>query len=256
MKTRQALLLATAALAVSGCALFGPEVSVRVVIPHLPEYWKRAFPDLWFLLVFRDGTGSIRTVRASVGALELSIPCAKSGNSPVLAFPRASADGGPCEDAPGPFKPAGGLYPGSLGESRETPTLLLSWQDGPVAYLMSQLAERGLDTALVNAARLSGYLSKAQDPWSLDLESIAQKLADGDFTAYDVRALPSCAVKVAPGPGHWFSESPFFGAPEEASQGQLGIPLMSYGLHYLFSLEGRLSKIQVGKEGTVMVMLR
>jgi hypothetical protein len=248
--------LAAVLLAFAGCAVFSAEVPVRVVIPRPPEAWTQAFPDLWFLLVFRDGAGGSRTLRVPEGALELTIPCAKSGNSPVLAYPRSSLDGAQPGDVPGTLRPAGGLYPGSLGASRETPTLFLSWRDGPVAFLMSRLAEGGRDTALVNAARLSACVSQAEDPWSLDLEQIAQKLSDGDFSAYDVDALPVSNILVDTGPGRWFTESPFFGPPVAASQGRVGLRQVSYGLHYLFSLEGGLSKIQVGKEGTVAITLR
>jgi hypothetical protein len=237
---------AIACLLCSSCRLFGPAADLTVVLPALPAHWRAAFPDLKLAVVLTDPSGKERRVTGIAGDSTLSIACPKRTNTPILAWPLSSRDGirGPGE--PGYLRPAGALYPLSLDSGAAGPTLMITWEQGPLAVLMSRLAAAGRDVSLFNAERLDSYLRKHPDPWMLDLDAMAQRIADGSFTAYDIDCLPTRDIRFAPGPGTWFFESPFAGIVTAADDSAVDMPGVSLGQHALFSLEGGAWRVQVG----------
>jgi hypothetical protein len=238
------------------CGAFGPQAYVEALIPTPPAHWIRAFPDLEFLLVFPDATGCEQAVRVAEAGKPVTIGCSKAGNTAILAYPCSSWDGEGENGRAGILPPAGGLYPGSLDGSRPKPTLLLDWRDGAVATVLSRLRSLGRDTSLLNAARLSQYFREAEDPWKLDLQGIEEKLAGGSFSAYDIDLLPCRNIQVKAGAGEWFLESPYSSVTTLAEEGTLTLWGMSLGMHGLFSVDGHLMKINVGKSETVVRSVR
>ncbi len=119
--------------------------------------------------------------------------------------------------------------------------------------IMSRVAAQGrLDVSLFNVQRLRRFIQERADPWALDLDSVAQKISDGDLTAWDIDMLPCRDAAVEPGPGTWFLESPFF-SPLEAVDGRVTLTGVSLGCHWLHSLGGRSWKMEVGEQETVLV---
>jgi hypothetical protein len=100
--------------------------------------------------------------------------------------------------------------------------------------------------------RLCRYLLKGGDPWALDLDTVAQKVVDGELTVWDIDPLPSRDVLVRPGDGTWFLESPFR-PPIPAEAGGLRLAAVANGMHLLCSLEGQRWKLDVGGEETALV---
>ena len=162
---------------------------------------------------------------------------------PVLAYPRTA------RDSVRLLRPAGGIFTGT------GPTLQLTWKDGALACVLARLLSVGRDCSLFNAQRLSGYFGRAEDPWDLDLDGIAEKIAAGDFSAYDIDALPTLEMSVNPGPGEWFLESPLRPVPVPDAEGRL-TGQVSEGVHALFSVEGRLLKVAVDRTGTLVSVVR
>ena len=242
--------LAAACVLSAACSAFGPEGSVSVVIPAPPEHWIRAFPDLWFLVVFPDAQGRNREVEAADWRTPVSVSCSKAGNTPVLAFPRTSRDTGQRNGERGILRPAGGLFPVSPGASRAETTLELTWEAGVVASVVSRLISTGRDASLFNATRLADFLRRAEDPWKFDLDGIAQKIAEGRFNAYDIDLLPCRDVTVKPGAGEWFLESPFCPVMTAQADGTLTLLSLVQGMHGLFSMEGQTVRIDSGPAGT------
>ena len=232
---------AAAALSVS-CALFAPDVAVTAILPSPPGHWSRAFAEFEFELVYWDSTGAQHTQAVPVAAT-LGIRCSRRGNSPVLAYPRAPAD------VCGLLRPAGGLFALDLEDGN---ILRLSWEKGPLALLMSLLLPVGGDTSLVNAGRLAEYVAREPDPWELDLVGMAQKIAGGSFTAYDIDLLPRREVTVMAGPGEWFFESPFSDVMVADALGAVTAPRLTLGMHGLFSVEGKALQVYVGQRETVV----
>jgi hypothetical protein len=92
----------------------------------------------------------------------------------------------------------------------------------------------------------------ADDPWSWDSVTMAERIAAGEFTAFDIDALPSRNVELAVGEGQWFLESPFATVRCVASGGTLVLPAVLLGPHTLFSLEGARIGISVGQKETIV----
>jgi hypothetical protein len=227
---------------------------MNVVIPAPPEHWARAFPDLWFLVVFPDSQGRNREVEAADWRVPVSVSCSKAGNTPVLAFPCTVRDTGLPDGARGILRPAGGIFPDCHGDSSAGSTLKLTWEDGAAAYVVGRLISIGRDTSLFNAARLADFLRRAADPWKLDLDGIAQKIAQGDFNAYDIDPLPGRDVTLEPGPGEWFLESPFCPVMTVQANGTLSLLCLAQGMHGLYSTHGPVYRIDVSPAGTVVTL--
>jgi hypothetical protein len=235
------MLACAAASAVSfSCALFAPDVEVTAVLPSPPGQWSRALGDFGLALVYWDSAGAEHSQDVPAAGT-VRINCSRRGNSPVLAYPRVPADSGRL------LRPAGGLFPLDLEEGN---VLRLTWEKGPVALLLSLLRPLGGDTSRVNAGRLAEYMAREPDQWGLDLVGMAEKIAAGCFTAYDIDLLPHREVTVETGPGEWFSESPFSGVMVADTAGTITMPSLSLGMHGLFSLEGRALRICVGQRET------
>ncbi len=216
---------------------------MQVIIPPPPPQWASAFPDLGFELVFPDADREWQRIKVTDLDQSTVISCRKAGNTPILAYPVAG-------NAGGFLRPAGGLYPEDCIDQGDPARLLLSWQNGCLAHIFRHLAQRGYDTSLVNAERLASYIAKHSDPWSLDLQAIAEKLIRGDFSAYDIDLLPARDVTLKPGEGQWFLESPFSPVCRIGDSELLTLPGLSLGLHALFREEGGMIRISVGENET------
>jgi hypothetical protein len=227
------------------CAWFGPRTDLRIRIPAPPHHWERAFSDLRYSVLFQDSAGSWQTVTVAGQDRTTVVSCWKAGNAPVLAYPC----GGRCGSC---LRPAGGLYPLDCVDGNDPPELLLSWEGGFVASVFTLLAQRGFDTSLINAPRLSSYVARHPDPWDLDIEGIAEKLARGTFSAYDVDLLPTRDVILIPGAGEWFLESPFAATRPAAASESITLAGLGVGMHALFSVQGGGIRIWVGEKETVI----
>jgi hypothetical protein len=231
------------ALLPAGCSAFGPEAELCIALPALPEHWSRAFPGLGALIVFPDSTGRMREVDASSWETTAAISCPKTGVTPILAYPCAAGDCGSPRGGYGHLRPAGGLYPFSLRGGGDRPSLELTWEDGAACRVLSLLRSHGTDCSLFSIRRLCTYMRRRADPWDLDLEGIAEKIARGNFTAYDIDSLPARNQLVRPGPGEWFLESPFCPLLGPDAQGAVMLNGLPDGMHALFSVEGRRLRI-------------
>ncbi len=96
-------------------------------------------------------------------------------------------------------------------------------------------------------------MGRVDDPWGLDLDAITDKLARGDFDAYDVDPLPRRSVSLAAGPGTWILESPFQPARAAEAGGNLLLAEVPLGLHTLFSLEGHRIRFAVSENEVVVI---
>jgi hypothetical protein len=213
----------------AGCSWFSPSLEVRLRLPELPEHWRRAFPELRFQLAYPEADCP------QSGALPDALPGArpavrlpKRANGPVLAYPWARGVRLP---------PAGGLFPLDLAPDGDT--LELSWEHGPAAEVFQALAREGFDIARVNARRLVAEMlvHSAGDPGCLDLESLADRLASGEFRVTDIRPLPARELTLQVPPGTWFLESPFRPAQTLAPGQALMLPAVPLGLHRLFAVD-------------------
>ncbi len=238
-------------LCLGACSLFDPEAEVTVLLPPPPAHWSTAFPRLRFLIVWPDDEGRLQTANAEPGQSQVAILCAKAGNTPVLAFPLITGQEDESE-LPVPLRPAGGLFPSSCADEGNGQLLSLSWQDGPIATVLQRLVAAGLDASRVNAGRLAEYFARQADRWDLDLDAIADKIAHGDFSAYDIDLLPRRSLCIDLEPGAWFLESPFRPALRTGDDGRLQLADVSLGMHALFSTQGDVVSFSVGAHDLVV----
>lgn len=207
--------LAAACLAAASCSWFSGTARVAVRLPEPPEHWRRAFPELEFLLVAPSG-------ESIPGGLRLP----KEPNWPVQAVPLARG---------ARLRPAGALWPWDL----DGQTLVLTWEHGPAAEVFAALVREGVDVTALDGERLLEQMAArgGEDPWVLDLSHLASRLAVGEFRVTDLRALPRRDLQLQLPPGGWLLDSPFRPALQADDAGPLrllGVPL---GRHLLLPLQ-------------------
>jgi len=245
MRLRVPVLVALVISSHASCELARDDDEVRVLLPPPPALWQIAFPRLGFRVVTRDARNTPQETQVDDWREPVAITCARSVNTPVLAWPLGSR-------VPG-LRPAGGFYPLSLRTFRDGEVLELTWEDGAAAHVISRVAQQGLlDASLFNVARLRRFLRKHADPWELDLDAVAQSISRGELTAWDIDGLPCRDVELEPGPGTWFLESPF-SSSFEAANGRILLSGVSLGCHYLFSLKGACWRVEIGQQEVVMI---
>ncbi len=253
---RGALRAAAAAavlVAVACSCVLGPTALVRVELPTLPDQWQHAFSAFQCLLVWPDGSGAPQSRLLSGWASGACLSCPSSGNTPVLAFPLTDFD--QRDGRPGFLRPAGGLFPAGIRDGPRGETLVLSWEEGPTASVVLALGSLGRDTSLFNAQRLTQEILAQPDPWDLDLRSMAEKIAAGTFTAWDIDPLPCRDVELFIGAGSWTLESPFRPPAEADASGRVLLPGLSLGQHLLASVPGAATLLEVRAQETITFTL-
>ncbi len=238
-------------LLLDGCGLFSSEMPVEILLPPPPAQWAVSFPGLRFTLLYPDGEGELREVQLPEGCGRVHASCSKKRNAPILVYPWSPQDYGGI--ARGVLPPAGGLSPLALTGHKGGETLALSWEDGPLAEIFLLLIKTGLDTSRVNSERLAGYMRDIADPWNWDLNKIAERLAAGDFRAYDIDRLPAADARLSGFEGDWFLESPYSEVFHAGADGILDLPGVCYGAHSLFSARGARVGLYVDDRGSAVL---
>jgi hypothetical protein len=223
-------------LALGGCTFFSSTLALRIRLPDPPSHWRQAFAAWsWELSFPSPGGGTVtRILPAEQGSALILVP--KMRNLPICA--------GPLLPSGMRLPAAGGVYP--LDAAENTGVLELSWRGGFLAELLLKLIGGGVDVAGMNSRRLAEEIWRrsAGDPWRLDMcglaEALAEALATGGFSVYDIRLLPALDVIVSPGTGQWFLESPFSSPRTSDAAGKLLLPELGVGRHTLFALSGEI----------------
>ncbi len=234
-------------LLLDGCGLFSAEMPVEILLPPPPAQWAASFPGLRFTLLYQDGEGELGEVQLPEGCGRAHAVCSKKGNAPILAYPWSPRDHGGIER--GVLPPAGGLSPLALTGNGGGGTLALTWEDGPLAEIFLLLIKTGLDTSRINSERLARYMRAIADPWDWDVNKIAERLASGSFSAYDIDRLPAVDARLSGFEGGWFLESPFSAVFHADAEGFLDLPGISCGAHCLFGPSGARVGLYVDDRG-------
>jgi hypothetical protein len=232
MKTRFYCILLHTMLLASGCSFLQPDIMVTLRPPELPEKWRETFPrldsDEWYV----DGSGNIAHTGIRQGWREISVPLYKGYNSFVLIYPIIAG-----RDIRLP--PAGAVFPLQL-ERECADTLVLTWEAGVAASVYERLWRQGIDISCFNTARLLEVMKERApaDPWAIDINLIAERIAAHDFSVYDVKLLPARDVALDVPGGNWFLESPFALTQHNEPGSALGLTAVCYGFHRLFAADG------------------
>jgi hypothetical protein len=215
----------------SGCAFFSSSIEIEVALPELPEPWKEAFPEILFSIEFPGIDGTIEHISVEPGARSKTISIEKKINTPIVAVPSSGGKS---------LYPCGGIFMGtSVSTDFGSCKLSLTWEDGFAASILLSLLKEGYNIQIINTERLLSEIEgrSGGDPWSLDKKKIAEELASGEFTIYDIDSLPSVSIRLSPLTGTWISENPF-SPPLSADQDNvLSIEKIAYGFHRYFNAE-------------------
>jgi hypothetical protein len=228
------------------CSLYSSSLSLTVLLPPAPVHWQSAFPDIEYRIVYPAGertTFAELRVSGDTGAV-VSLP--KANYLPILAYPHLP-------DVAVELPPAGGVYP---LDCTAIDTIALSWQHGAPAEVLYRLRKQGLACSSVNVPRLVGEMSARGegDPWTLDLERICSRLADTSFRVTDIKQAPERTLRVVPGTGSWFLESPFRIPLSAQADGSLMLEGVPLGAHTLFELPvGAVYSLYVAEESYLMI---
>lgn len=232
------------------CELFSPGARVVVQMPEPPPQWLCAFPRLSFVVRYVDARGQQREVPVADWRASVEVVCSKEQNAPFLAYPVAALGGEP--GSPIVLPPAGGFFPLSLGSGESARMLSLSWEEGCAALLVSRVRSLGRDMSMFNLARLLREMRESEDPWGWDADRIAERIAAGCFSAFDISRLAVRDVTISPGEGEWFLESPFAPVRRAANGQRIELAAVPCGAHTLFSTAGERVRVFVGEEETVI----
>jgi hypothetical protein len=92
------------------------------------------------------------------------------------------------------------------------------------------------------------------DPWALDLDRLCTGLAAETFRATDIRLASSLDLRLEPGAGNWFLESPFRNPVPASTEGSLFLHSVPLGEHFLFEETTAFCFfLYVTKETTVLI---
>jgi hypothetical protein len=132
----------------------------------------------------------------------------------------------------------------------------LSWQQGASAEILYRLRRQGVDCSAVNVPRLIREMTAhcQGDPWALDSDRICTRLAAEAFRLTDIRPAPCRDLRLEPGAGSWFLESPFRTPVPAEADGFLLLEAVPLGAHILFEYPaGACFFLYVEEETTLMI---
>ena len=198
-----------------------------------------------------DGRGRPGVTEIADWRCPARVRCPRAVNTPIVAWPYEPGNPESPAGSPGILRPAG-FFPLSLCAEGNREMIVLSWEEGPAALVAARVQAEGRDMSRFNVSRLCGFFREHAEPWALDLDFMAQRIAQGEFCAWDIDRLPCRDTEVEPGPGTWFLESPF--SPTfAAADGRVLLPQVTRGTHFLFSTAGSSWRMQAGENESVLV---
>ena len=163
-------------IVLAACSLTAVDQDIDVLLPAPPGHWQVAFQGLGFLVSAREASGRQTQVTFIGWESAARVRCARSVNAPILAWPFTPGL------EPGTLRPAGGFFALTARHGRSGDAVELTWENGAAALVVDRVAAAGRDVSRFNVERLCTYMAREGDPWRLDLDSIAQKIAQGELT--------------------------------------------------------------------------
>lgn len=210
------------------CALLQSYLAITLELPPVPGHWDATFEIQKYKLVYPDESGRLAEEYTDSSAKTMQIQLYKSYNSFVIVYPVID-DQNTC------LPPAAAIFPIHL-KTESGHTLVLTWEAGFTARIFERLWKKGVDLSAFNTPRLLAKIEEEApiDPWDIDADLIVECLAAYDFSAYDVKPLPSRDVFAEIPAGSWFLESPFSAVHTNENEEQLFLEGISLGFHSLF----------------------
>lgn len=188
-------------LSTAGCALLAPDISLQLLTPELPEWWRERSGGFHYRVEWIDPEGVSRELSCSPGA-RVGVVLPRLANTPVLLTPVYSTERGPR-----PLLPGAALYPQDLRGER---ALEASWIRGFEGRVLLELQRRGYAYFQVNHQRFTQELSQlcGDDPWAAELNRVVRALLEGSFrSSYLAPQEGAAGMRELP-PGSYLRDNP------------------------------------------------
>ena len=241
--TKRVFMACAFSLVLAACPFYDSRQDLLLELPAKTDPWGERFPAPNFFIRYPKNGGGVEEIVVNPGGKKAFIRIVKNSAIPVIAIPVAEGMKLP---------PAGGVFP---YHSSAEGQLTLSWEHGPLSLLLMKLELQGMSTGSLDLTRLEEEMRGIckSDPWILDLEHIAERLASGSFRVTDIKKLPEKEVTVFPGEGIWITESPFTGTYESGMDGAITV-VLTHGYHRIISLTSRIVyDVAVSDEEVIML---
>jgi hypothetical protein len=180
-------------------------------LPDLPDHWRTLEADIHFrITLLRYGSPPVQA--RSMPGERLSLTFAASLANGEYASVRAV----PVLPGGVELSSAGALIPMHLrreGLLRDglRRRLELSWERGPISRIVEQMIEAGMNPALFNVERLEREIEErlGERRWNLDTRRLLSAVAEGEFSANDIRPLEDLELDTPIlEPGRWIPSIP------------------------------------------------
>ncbi len=160
-------------------------------LPPHPAWWNETHL-VWEVWWVHDGGGG--ETRVPVTTRYIEVPVAGSG---IVVAGAALVERGVSRS----LRPAGCVVvPGRGGE--------FLWRLGPPAQVVRRLAANGIPPSVVNVERLAAEFAARvpADPWSVDLDRLAERIAAGEMRGSYIAGREPVGVIIDVPPGRYRSE--------------------------------------------------
>lgn len=253
---------AALALSAAGCRLVESTETVVVTLPPLPAQWQEAWGPAGYEIVWRSHFSAHGSLNVETGQTRVALALPRGSVVAVLAYP-VWQSGGPFLPAADRMRPAGAVWapadPGLLagagvGVVADQRSLALSFEEGPVALVLSEAARRGADIQQFNHRRLSAELAARipEDPWLLDCERVIRAVCERSMRVSYVREIERHEVTLEFPDGLWMEASPFAavipGGQDPVASGRTTRSFPE-GITPLYSANGRRLIAEIDEEG-------
>lgn len=236
-------LLIFCAIVLPGCAFLGTTEELELRFPSRQDNLFDGFIRSWELQYLDEkGEPASRIFSSDDCSILISVEKGIPAFFSLKAF--VSINGTHIET-----KPAGFLYPldrtGTSGGN-------FSWESGFLSRLLLDLSPF-MDVSLVNVSRLMKEIRReagGEDLWDIDGSAIAQELAGGDFSVYDIRLQREREVEAEIPEGLWMNCSPL-GRDIQVLPDSTGTQLkLRTGYHRYISTSGSILEIYIYSDGS------
>ena len=212
-------------------------IEIRLAIPETPASWSEIWgPARFHVTWWSFGANGSHAV-ALESAEEISLMIPRGEVVAICAWPRWPSP--PNETSSDQLRPAGAVVspPRQLRRAYD-PAIPLSFEDGPLALVLSRAAAAGADIRAFNWERLGAAIQSevGQDLWLLDTERLIRAICERSMRITYVRNRELKHVEVDIPDGRWISSSPF-APPVRGGRQQMSLPV---GVSVFYSARGRL----------------
>lgn len=179
-----------------GCALPQAQKELSLKMPCLPQHWPDSNQTRAYLISFLNHDQLKQEIIHEFNKQDCILSLPDNSVIPILARPLYQSH-------QINIKPAGVLvFPGQ--EQAE-----LSWQQGPAAWIIMELAKKKIDYGALNHSKLLDSLSqKNTSGWDIDQQRLIKDLKKGEVNSFSFKQKKERQINLPAAEGIWYSSDP------------------------------------------------